>query len=303
MEEKQIKRKILKRLKNRYRLFVINEVNFQEKASISLTPFNVLLIASAGLLLFSLISWGIFTLFPGVKNYSPGYSEGFDGKMKNEVFNKLSKLESELYINQKRELALKQIINGNEITAFDIPYKSEKSRKVELAINETKADGSRVQDADQKIKKAQKEESKENIQKPSNENIEFEQMTEIPTRNYLFFSPVKGQITKDFNARTSTTIEIMPNSDESVKAVMDGTIVFKGWTPQFGYVTSIQHSNNWLSTYKFNISLFKEVGDFVSSGETIGMIGYILQKGETKKLGFELWKNGIAVNPKNFIVF
>jgi hypothetical protein len=54
MEETQIKRKILKRLKNRYRLFVINEVNFQEKASISLTPFNVLLIASAGLLLFSL---------------------------------------------------------------------------------------------------------------------------------------------------------------------------------------------------------------------------------------------------------
>jgi septal ring factor EnvC (AmiA/AmiB activator) len=302
MEETQIKRKILKRLKNRYRLFVINEVNFQEKASISLTPFNVLLIASAGLLLFSLISWGIFTLFPGVKDYSPGYSQGFEGKVKNEVFKKITHLESELNINQKRELALKQIINGEDVNTFDIPFKSDKSRKVELSINETKADGERVKNADGIINKAKKQDLPENQSKSKDYNL-TESITDQIIQNYVFFTPVKGDIIKDFNPRESSHIEISPNSDESVKAVMDGTIIFKGWTPQFGYVTTIQHSNNWISSYKFILSIYKEVGSFVSAGEAIGIIGFTEKKGGPKKLGFELWKNGIAVNPKNFMVF
>ena len=76
----------------------------------SLTPFNVLLIGSAGLLLFSLISWGIYTLFPGVKDYAPGYGQTFDGKMKNEVLRKVSFLENELAMAQKLEESMKQII-------------------------------------------------------------------------------------------------------------------------------------------------------------------------------------------------
>jgi septal ring factor EnvC (AmiA/AmiB activator) len=302
MEEKQIKRKILKRLKNRYRLFVINEVNFQEKASISLTPFNVLLIASAGLLLFSLVSWGIFTLFPGVKDYSPGYSQGFEGKLKNEVIKKITNLESEITINQKRELALKQIINGEDVNTFDIPFKSEKSRKVELSINETKADGERVKNAEGIIDNAKKQDSPENHSR-TKESIVLESTSEMSNQNYVFFTPVKGNIIKEFNPKESSQIEIRPNTDESVKAVMDGTIIFKGWTPQFGYVTTIQHSNNWISNYKYILSLYKDVGSFVSAGEAIGIIGFVEKKDSPKKLGFELWKNGIAVNPKNFMVF
>jgi hypothetical protein len=104
MDKKQNRRKLLKKLSNRYRLLIINETNLQEKTSLSLTPFNVLLISSAGLLLFSLISWGIFTLFPGVKDYAPGYSQTFDGKMKNEVLKKISKLFNILFTSNPIQL-------------------------------------------------------------------------------------------------------------------------------------------------------------------------------------------------------
>src|SRR5574343_615678 len=138
MERKQNRRKLLKKLKNRYRLLIINETNLQEKTLLSLTPSNVLLIGSAGLLLFSLISWGIYTLFPGVKDYAPGYGQTFDGKMKNEVLRKINRLENELSMAQKRETAMKQIINGEDVTAYDIPYKADKSRDAELNNNDVK---------------------------------------------------------------------------------------------------------------------------------------------------------------------
>ncbi len=302
MVEKQNKRKILKKLKNRYRLFIINETNFQEKTSVSLTPFNVLLIASVGLIVFFLISWGIFALFPSVKNYSPGFSQGFDGKQKNEVIKKISILEENIEISKKRELALKQIINGEEITAYDIPFKEDKSRDVELSINETKADGDRVNNADALINKIKKEEASVSNQKTPNVNIEIEQNFE-PMSSVLFFSPVKGTLLNEFNPRLTAYLEIAPNADESVKTIADGTIISRNWTPDFGYVITIQHANNWISVYKFNLAVYKDIGDYVSSGETIGIVGFKDKKTDSKKLRFELWKNGVSVNPKNFIIF
>jgi murein DD-endopeptidase MepM/ murein hydrolase activator NlpD len=302
MDKKQNRRKLLKKLSNRYRLLIINETNLQEKTSLSLTPFNVLLISSAGLLLFSLISWGIFTLFPGVKDYAPGYNQTFDGKMKNEVLKKISKLENELGMAQKRELAMKQIISGEEVTAYDIPYKVDKSRDVELTINETKAEGERVKNANDKIEQAKAKESGEN--RPiSNLGIsDGSSEQDLLGNEFLFFTPLKGNIGGGFNAR-HPYVDIIPAIDETVKATMDGTVVFSSWTPEYGFTISVLHQNNWMSVYKFNAAVYKEPGSFVRSGETIGITGYTDKANPKKQLRFELWHNGIAVDPLNYIVF
>jgi murein DD-endopeptidase MepM/ murein hydrolase activator NlpD len=306
MEKKQNRRKLLKKLKNRYRLLIINETNFQEKTSLSLTPFNVLLIGSAGLLLFSLISWGIYVLFPGVKDYAPGYGQTFDGKMKNEVLKKISTLENELEMANKRETAMKQIINGEEVTAYDIPYKEDKSRNVELDINDTKAEGERVKNAKGKIERAKEKESRQNdnnkpmVNAGSSEDYQSE---DLLGNEFIFFTPLNGSIGESFSDRSHPAVDIMPNTDESVKATMDGTVIFSGWTPDYGYIISLQHQNNWLSIYKFNAAVYKETGAFVQAGETIGITGYTDKDNPKKRLRFELWHNGIAVNPLNYIVF
>jgi murein DD-endopeptidase MepM/ murein hydrolase activator NlpD len=306
MEKKQNRRKLLKKLKNSYRLLIINETNFQEKTSISLTPFNLLLISSAGLLLFSLISWGIYALFPGVKDYAPGYGQTFDGKMKNEVLKKISTLENELVMANKRETAMKQIINGEEVTAYDIPYKVDKSRDVELDINDTKAEGERVKNAETKIEKAKEKENKQpdNNRPMANAGIsENYEEQDILGNEFIFFTPMNGHIGEAFDNRTHPAVDITPNTDESIKAAMDGTVVFSGWTPDFGYIISLQHQNNWLSVYKFNAAVYKETGSFVKAGETIGITGYTDRNNPKKRLRFELWHNGIAVNPLNYVVF
>ena len=302
MEKKQEKRKLLLKLKNKYRLLIINETNFQEKTSLSLSPGNVLLVVSAGLLLFSLISWGVYTLFPTVKDYAPGYAQNFDGKMKNDVLNKLNKLENKLSIAEKRELAMKQIINGEDVTAYDLPYKADKSRTVELEINETKAEGDRVQNATSIIESAKQKEEK---QRPMvNTGVaDFSPEQDLLGSEFLFFTPVNGTVASTFNSAKAPFIEIVTEGEESVKAAMDGTVVFNGWTPEYGYIISIQHQNNWLSTYKQNGVLYKEIGAFVKAGETISIVGDAGNKSKLKGLKFELWHNGVAVNPLNYISF
>jgi murein DD-endopeptidase MepM/ murein hydrolase activator NlpD len=306
MERKQNRRKLLKKLKNRYRLLIINETNLQEKTSLSLTPSNVLLIGSAGLLLFSLISWGIYTLFPGVKDYAPGYGQTFDGKMKNEVLKKISTLENELLMAKKRELAMKQIISGEEVTAYDIPFKADKSRDVELTINDTKAEGERVKDANAKIERAKANDAKSVADGKTivnNGSADDGEEQDLLGSEFLFFTPIKGNVSEGFNNRSHPSLDITPNTDESVKATMDGTVIFSGWTPEYGFIVSLQHQNNWLSIYKFNAAVYKELGAFVKAGETIGITGYTDKDNPKKRLRFELWHNGIAVNPSNYILF
>lgn len=305
MEKKQERRKLLKKLKNKYRLLIINETNFQEKTSISLTLGNTILIVSTGLLLFSVISWGIFTLFPTVKDYAPGYSQTFDGMMKNNMLNKMNILEKKVLIAEKRELALKQIFSGKDVTAYDIPFKAEKSRAVELEINETKAEGDRVNNAKDIISNARKDEVKE--QKPNVVNkvvltsIELE--ADVLNSDFLFFSPIKGTIISNFNSRKQASVKVAAQGDNAIKAAMEGTVILSTWTPDNGYIISIQHSNNWVSTYKNNAANYKKLGALVKAGETIALVGNSSKDANKNALEFELWHNGVAVNPLNYITF
>lgn len=293
MDRKQNRRKILKKLSNRYRLLIINETNLQEKTSLSLTPFNVLLIGSAGLLLFSLISWGIYTLFPGVKDYAPGYGQTFDGKMKNDVLRKISKLENELIMAQKRELAMKQIIKGEEVTAYEIPFKED------AGIPQTPPAGKPAPAETPALARNAPPQEKPAMALSTAEDYPAQ---DLLGSDFLFFTPLKGEIGAVFNPALPS-VDIMPQLDETIKATMDGTVIFSGWTPDYGYIISLQHQNNWTSVYKFNAAVYKEPGSYVKAGETIGITGYTDKDNPKKRLRFELWHNGIAVDPANYIVF
>jgi len=75
------------------------------------------------------------------------------------------------------------------------------------------------------------------------------------------------------------------------------------WTLETGYVIQIQHDNNLLSTYKHNSELLKKVGDHVSAGEAIAIIGNSGELTSGPHLHFELWHNGTPINPEDFIAF
>ena len=80
-------------------------------------------------------------------------------------------------------------------------------------------------------------------------------------------------------------------------------VVISHWTSETGYVIGVQHANGVFSLYKHNSTLFKGVGQYVSSGEAIAIIGNSGEFSSGPHLHFELWHNGAAVNPENYISF
>ena len=65
----------------------------------------------------------------------------------------------------------------------------------------------------------------------------------------------------------------------------------------------VQHADNLISVYKHNSVLLKEQGAHVSAGEVIALVGNSGELTSGPHLHFELWQNGRAVNPEDYIKF
>jgi murein DD-endopeptidase MepM/ murein hydrolase activator NlpD len=90
---------------------------------------------------------------------------------------------------------------------------------------------------------------------------------------------------------------------EGIKSVMSGTVLLSAWTIETGYLLVIQHPNNLVSVYKHNAELLKQTGNMVKAGEVIAIVGNSGEYTSGPHLHFELWHNGIPVNPEDYILF
>lgn len=121
--------------------------------------------------------------------------------------------------------------------------------------------------------------------------------------SYLF-PPIKGLVTSKFEPQKEHFgVDVAARENEPVKSVAPGTVVFVSWTLETGHVISIQHSNELISIYKHNSVILKKLGDVVSAGEIISIIGNTGELSTGPHLHFELWYKGSALNPQEFISF
>ncbi|NJN25998.1 MAG: M23 family metallopeptidase [Cyclobacteriaceae bacterium] len=119
-----------------------------------------------------------------------------------------------------------------------------------------------------------------------------------------FYSPIEGMVTTEFNIQDEHYgIDVVSKSNEPVKSVAEGTIIFADWTQESGNVIAIQHRGNIISVYKHNSALLKKVGNFVTAGQVIAIIGNTGEFTTGPHLHFELWYNGNPVDPEEFISF
>ena len=131
-----------------------------------------------------------------------------------------------------------------------------------------------------------------------------ESLRNFELRETYFFAPISGYISAAFDPKSEHYgIDVVSKKDEPVKCISDGTVVFASWTQEAGYVIGVQHQANLVSIYKHNSTLTKEIGNFVSAGEIIAIIGNTGELTSGPHLHFELWYNGSAVNPEEFISF
>lgn len=122
--------------------------------------------------------------------------------------------------------------------------------------------------------------------------------------SYTFYSPIKGIISSSFSAREQHyAVDIAVKQNEPVRSTLSGHVVFASYTPETGYVVIVQHGNNLISMYKHCASIIKKVGSFVRGGEVIAFAGNTGSLTTGPHLHFELWYNGNPVNPTDYIAF
>ncbi|MBQ8958499.1 MAG: M23 family metallopeptidase [Bacteroidales bacterium] len=117
-----------------------------------------------------------------------------------------------------------------------------------------------------------------------------------------FFVPLNGSVITAFNPDGGHYgVDIVSEGDQIINAALDGTVVFSTWSINNGFCIGIQHRDSYFSVYKHNATLLKKEGEYVKAGEAIAILGQSGGSETFEHLHFELWHNGIAINPVEYM--
>lgn len=95
-------------------------------------------------------------------------------------------------------------------------------------------------------------------------------------------------------------VDICAKSGTSIFAVADGKVVYSGWKGDYGNCVIIEHSNGMRTLYGHAKQLCCNVGDTVSQGEVIALVGTTGQS-SGNHVHFEVIVNGKNVDPAPYI--
>ena len=286
-EKKEAKQEWLDRLKNKYRLVVLNDDTFEEKVSFRLSRLNVFV--ATGLSVITLIGFTIILIaFTPLREYIPGYSS---------TALRRQALENAVMVDSLRQVIANQeryvdIING--VVSGNLP-EYDTSQVVDASeIDSIERPPSREDTA---LRVLVEQEERYNL-------FEEEQNAKGGLANLTFFPPIKGLVSGQFNASTDHYgVDIVAAENEPILAVLEGTVLIATWSSEEGYVLVLQHDQGLISVYKHNSVLLKSQGELVQAGEAIAIIGNSGHLSTGPHLHFELWVSGISVDPESYIVF
>tara|TARA_B100000809_G_scaffold256877_1_gene297500 strand:- start:570 stop:1436 length:867 start_codon:yes stop_codon:yes gene_type:complete len=282
------KPKKLQRLKHKYRLVILNEDTFEEKISLRLSQLNVFVVAGVSSLLLILMVILLIAFTP-LKEFIPGYANVNIRKQGVENFLKSDSISAALAQNNLYLENIKHIIEG-EVAQLDSEAIVDSGVNYEGIVNDPIEE-------DSVLRNMIETEEKYNL---------FNSAGSTPGNisGFIFLQPLKGTVTNRFNMEEKHFgIDVVAPKNEAIKATLDGTVIFAEWTVETGYVIQLQHADNIVSIYKHNSILHKEVGDYVRAGEVIAIIGNSGELSTGPHLHFELWYNGIPINPEDYMMF
>ena len=126
---------------------------------------------------------------------------------------------------------------------------------------------------------------------------------DLPIEGLHFFTPLKGVVSQGYDPVIHPYIDIAAPEGSVVKATLDGTVIFAGWSDDAGHTIQIQHDGDIVSIYKHNEKLLKKTGDKVTAGTPIALVGNTGELTTGDHLHFELWHKGQTVDPTVYIKF
>jgi len=278
-------------LTTRYQLIIRNEENFAEKTSLGFTYSKLILFSF--LLFIAVFGMSLFLVETVLEKW-------FDPKYELMVLNQqlyglAEKVDSlALEVDRKdRFIANFQRVLSGDTSDFMDPAELLRGESQPL----TRPSELQLEPTDSVFRK---DFEKSDLSLISLANVKRQELLQ----DAFFFSPITGFISDRYNVKKGHYgVDIVTKTNEPVKCIADGTVLFSSWTQDAGYVVMIQHSANLISVYKHNAELYKKVGTFVNAGEIIALVGNSGELTNGPHLHFELWYNGNSLNPEEFVTF
>jgi len=286
-KKKQNTKSFWHRIRFKYKLSFFNEGTLEEVWSFRLSQLSAVM----SLLLFAFILVSVTALIiikTPIRNYLPGY---LDVEVRKEIVQNALRADS-----LERMITIQAVYLDNIAGILSGTTPIDSVREIDSLAHAN---------ADYRIPRGSAEEGfVKSFEEEEKYNLTSLNTTPISTDGIFFYKPVNGIVSAAYEAEIKHFgVDLVATPRESVLATLDGTVVYTGFDPNFGNVIQIQHKNGFLSIYKHNDSLLKQVGDHVIAGEAIALLGNTGELSTGPHLHFELWYRGAPVNPAEYIAF
>lgn len=294
-------RKWTEKLRDKYRLVVMNDETFEEISSFRLTPLNVYIMVSS-LIVGTAILITLMIVYTPLKRYIPGYGDFTRDSEISELMSKSKQLEKEVEATRMYSENLRKILASDHsgMTKADV-----EKQGAGAANSDSAAAGpvERIPEDDALRSAVAKGTVTASSPDPAAQGAGAV-IRDVPLEQLFFMPPVSGEMTAGFDLKKDHFgIDVAAPHNTAIKAAAAGTVVFAGYTVETGYSIAIQHPNNVVTFYKHNSVLLKKIGDAVKAGEAIAIIGNTGESSTGPHLHFELWYKGRPVNPSDYIIF
>ncbi|MBQ8866518.1 MAG: M23 family metallopeptidase [Bacteroidaceae bacterium] len=290
MANKRKKKHWWQNIKFKYKLTVINENTLEEVFGLYVSKLNGLSVLLGVLFVLFLVT-SLLMVYTPLRNYLPGY---MSNELRSTIVTNALKVDS---LEQVAEQQHRYVQNIQDLLAGRVELDSVQTMTDIDSLREMPVD--MLEDASEReeLFRMQYEEDERYNLVGSRRNS-----TEMGDRK--MHRPTRGIIASVFdvdNQHYGVDIAAVPNS--SVLAVLDGTVLWSGYSMEAGYVIAIQHKKGLVSVYMHCNSLLKKQGQSVKAGEAVGLVGNKGVHTVGPHLHFELWSDGEPLNPEQYIVF
>lgn len=271
-----------------YRLAVIDDKSHEQLVTIRFTKTSAFVATLTILVMLCALVYSI-TAYTPVRTFIPGYPDAHSKRAAIQNAIKVDSLERVIFRWEMYSENLKRVLAGEEALKID-----------SILINTRKPS-----DAKADVSGLMKQDSllRQNVMEEEQFGISARKQRDLPVEGMLFFTPLKGVVSQGYDPAIHPYVDITAPSGSVVKAVLDGTVIFSGWSDDAGHTIQIQHDGDIVSIYKHNEKLLKKTGDKVSAGTPIALVGNTGEMTTGAHLHFELWHKGETLDPTKHISF
>jgi murein DD-endopeptidase MepM/ murein hydrolase activator NlpD len=116
-------------------------------------------------------------------------------------------------------------------------------------------------------------------------------------------APMAGFVSQGYNPDAGHYgIDFPGKRGTPVYAAAQGIVVFSSWTYEDGNMIIVAHGGGYLTVYKHNQTLLKNIHGVVQRGEPIALLGTSGQTSKGPHLHFEVWKDGSPQDPEAYLL-